>query len=67
LISENEGLEKSRSASNLQNFSSCTPEFFFSLSPEFFSDLYHIFERFEADLDFSRPSFSEIKVQIKWL
>ena len=26
-----------------------------------------IFLRFEADLDFSRPSFSEIKVQIKWL
>jgi hypothetical protein len=26
-----------------------------------------IFLRFEADLNFSRPSFSEIKVQIKWL
>ena len=26
-----------------------------------------IFLSFEADLDFSRPSFSEIKVQIKWL
>ena len=26
-----------------------------------------IFLRFEADLKFSRPSFSEIKVQIKWL
>ena len=24
-------------------------------------------KRFEADLNFSRPSFSEIKVQIKWL
>ena len=29
-ISENQGLEKSRSVSKLQNFRSCTPEFLFS-------------------------------------
>ena len=84
-----------------KNFSSCTPElffsapdFFFSLSPEFFSGLWYkseknpvdklkknssllkkkcrcagpeIFLRFETELDFSRPWFSEMKVQIKWL
>ena len=43
LISENQGLEKLRSASNLRKIRSCTtefffstPEFFFCLSPDFF-------------------------------
>ena len=103
LISENQGLDKFRSVSNLRkisvhahlNFFLSSPEFFFSLSPEFFFwDLYHkpeknpgdklkkklrctekkfrcagpeIFLRFERDLDLSRPWFSEIKVQNKWL
>ena len=37
----------------------CTEKKFSSAGPE-------IFLRFETDLNFSRPSFSEIKVQIKW-
>ena len=93
LISENQGLEKLRSASNLRKTRSCTPGFFFCLSPDFFLCLWYksekksrwqteknsgllkkkfmcagpeIFLRFEADLNFSRPWFSEIKVQNKW-
>ena len=38
----------------------CTEKKFRSAGPE-------IFLRFETDLNFSRPWFSEIKVQIKWL
>ena len=87
LTSENQGLEKLRSVSNLRkNFRACTPGFFFfSLSPGFFQ-VYginlafflggelkkksrfagpEIFLRFDADLDISRPWFSEIKVKIK--
>ena len=42
LISENQGLEKLRSVSNLSiKFRSCTPDFFFSLSTEFFSGLWY--------------------------
>ena len=48
LISENQGLEKLRSVSNLRKISGPAQLnffqytwFFFSLSPEFFSDLYH--------------------------
>ena len=49
LISENQGLEKSRSILNLRkisspaqlNFFSVHLIFFFSLSPDFFVDLYH--------------------------
>ena len=37
----------------------CTEKKFSSAGPE-------IFLRFETDLNFSRPSFSEMKVQIKW-
>ena len=40
LISENQGLEKSRSASNLRKIlGPANLDFFFSLSPGFFSDL----------------------------
>ena len=80
LISENKGLEKLRSASNLRKISAPAHLIFFSVCHlSFFLNLYHrsekkircagteIFLRFEADLDFSRPSFSEIKAQIKWL
>ena len=48
LISENQGLEKSRSVSNPSRFA----------EPE-------ICLGFEIDIDFSRPLFSEIGVQIK--
>ena len=42
LISENQGLEKSRSASNLRKFQVLQIlDFFFNLSPRFFSDLYY--------------------------
>ena len=42
LISENQGLDKLRSVSNLRNISrSYTPGFFFSLSHGFFSDLWY--------------------------
>ena len=95
LISENEGLEKLRSVSNLRKISGPAELNFFSVHLSFFSvchlnffQIYginfeknsgdklkkkfrcagtEIFLRFEADLNFSRPSFSEIKVQIKWL
>ena len=104
LISENEGLEKLRSVSNLRKISgpaelnffsvhlnfffqfvtwvffrfmlliwkktqvtnwkktqvSCTEKKFSSAGPE-------IFLRFKIDLSFSRPWFSEIKAQNKWL
>ena len=101
-ISENQGLEKLRSVSNLRkisgpaklNFFSVHLRFFFSLSPGFLLDLWYksernsgdklkkklrctekkfsfsgpeIFLRFETELNLSRPWFSEIKVQIKWL
>ena len=53
LISENQGLEKLRSVSNLRKipgpahliFFFSRPEFFFSLSTGFFSDLYHKSEK----------------------
>ena len=60
-------------------FYSLSPEFFSDLWYKFWKKLRwqtekkfrcagtEIFLRFEADLNFSRPSFSEIKVQIKWL
>ena len=42
LISENQGLEKSRSASNIRkNSGPAYLNFFFSLSPGFFSGLQH--------------------------
>ena len=100
LISENEGLEKLRSASNLRKISGPAQLSFFSVHLNFFSvchliffQIYtinlkksrwqtekklrctekkfrcagpEIFLRFETDLNFSRPWFSEIKVQIKW-
>ena len=85
LISKNQGLEKSRSASNLRKISGPTNlDFFLGLHLEKKLDLYHkpekiqvtnwkksrcagpeIFLRCEADLNFSRPWFYEIKVQIK--
>ena len=57
LISENQGLDKSRSVSNLikisvpvhLNFFFSALDFFFSLSPEFFSDLYHKSEKNPGD------------------
>ena len=88
LISENEGLEKSRSASNLRKISVPAHLNFFSVCHLNFFQIYginfeknsgdklkkkircegtEIFLRFETDLNFSRPSLSEIKVQIKWL
>ena len=100
-ISENQGLEKLRSVSNLKKipgpahliFFSVDLIFFFFLSTVFYLDLYYlkknsgdklkknfrctekkficagleIFLRFKIDLDFSRPWFSEIKMQNKWL
>ena len=81
MIFENQGLEKSRSASNLRKISGPANLDFFSRSPPRKKlDLYHkpaknpgdkmkkknrcagpeIFLRFEADLDFSRPLFSEM-------
>ena len=93
LISENEGLEKLRSASNLRKFSVPARLNFFSFCHLNFFQIYtinlkksrwqtekklrctekkfrcagpEIFLRFETDLNFSRPWFSEIKVQIKW-
>ena len=87
LISENQGLEKLRSVSNLRKISGPAHLDFFSvchrvdfiqvygINLAFFSRWRprkksrfagpEIFLRFEADLDFSRPWFSEIKVQIK--
>ena len=83
LISENQGLEKSRSVSNLRKkIWSCKPGFFLVCHLDFFqvySSFFfryrprkksrfagpEIFLRFESDLDFSRPCFSEIRVQIK--
>ena len=86
LISENQGLEKLRSVSNLRKisgpahldfFSVCHLDFFqvYGINLAFFSRWRprkksrfagpEIFLRFEADLDFSRPWFSEIKVQMK--
>ena len=93
LISENEGLEKSRSASNLRKISVPAHLNFFSVCHLNFFQVYgtnlkkiqltnwkkfrstekkfrcagpEIFLRFETDLNFSRPWFSEMKVQIKW-
>ena len=100
-ISENQGLEKLRSTSNLRKISGPAHLKFFSVDLRFFSvchlNFFHvyginlkkklrwqtekklrstekkfscagpeIFLRFETDLNFSRPWFSEIKVQIKW-
>ena len=87
LISENKGLEKLRSASNLRKISAPAHLIFFSVCHlSFFLNLYHkpekiqetnlkktqvywkgpeIFLRFETDLNFWSPWFSEIKVQIK--
>ena len=56
-ISENQGLEKLRSVSNLikisvpvhLNFFFSAPEFFFSLSPEFFSGLWYKSEKNPVD------------------
>ena len=101
LISENPGLEKSRSILNLRKISGPAQLNFFSVHLNFFSvchlnffQIYtinlkksrwqtekklrctekkfrcarpEIFLRFETDLNFSRPWFSEIKVQNKWL
>ena len=88
MISDNQGLEKSRSTSNLRKISvPANLDFFLGLHLKKKLGLYHkpekksgdklkkifrcagpeIFLRFETDLDFSRPRFSEIKVQIKWL
>ena len=62
LISENQGLKKSRSVSNLRKisgpahldfFSVCHPDFFSRKKSRFAGP--EIFLRFEADLDFSRP------------
>ena len=100
LISENQGLDKSRSVSNHRKISVPVHLNFFSVHLNFFSvchlnffQIYTInlkksrwqtekklrctekkfrcagpefFLRFETDLNFSRPWFSEIKVQIKW-
>ena len=86
LISENQGLEKSRSVSDLRKISGPAHLIFFSVCHLIFFQVYGInlafflglhlekksrfagtenFLRSEADLDFSRPWFSEIKVQIK--
>ena len=93
LISENQDLEKSRSASNLRKISGpANLDFFLGLHLKKKLSLYYkseknlvdklkkkfrsaekkfrcagpeIFLRFETDLNFSRPLFSEIKVQIK--
>ena len=84
MISENQGLEKLRSALNLRKISGPTHlQFFFQFvtwiffrfKSSFFSRRSpwkksrfagpENFLRFETDLDFSRPWFSEIKVQIK--
>ena len=86
LISENQGLEKLRSDSNLRKisgpahldfFSVCHLDFFqvYGINLAFFlsRDLEkksrfagpEIFLRFETDLNFTRPWFLEIKVQIK--
>ena len=85
MISENQGLEKSRSTSNLRKISGPALLDFFSVCHLDFFQVYGInhtfilggdlkkspgpgfFLRFEADFDFSRPWFSEIKVQIKKL
>ena len=88
LISENQGLDKSRSVSNLikssVSFSFCHMNFFQvygtnlkkiqltnwkkfrSTEKKFRCAGPEIFLRFETDLNFSRPWFSEMKVQIKW-
>ena len=86
LISENQGLEKLRSVSNLRKISGPAHLDFISVCHLDFFQVYGInlaffrwgprkksrfagpgiiFLRFEADLDFSTPWFSEIKVQIK--
>ena len=84
LISENQGLEKSRSVSNLRKISSPgNLDFFLGLHLEqktrFKSEKNpgdkmkkksrfagpEIFLTFEADLDFSRTGYLEIKVQIE--
>ena len=57
LISENQGLDKLRSVSNLRKISGpahlifffSTPEFFFSLSPGFFSGLWYKSEKNSVD------------------
>ena len=97
LVSENQGLDKSRSVSNLSGHAHLI---FFSVHLSFFSVCHldflqvygtnlkkilltnwkkfrttekkfrcarpEIFLPFESDLNFSRPWFSEISVQIKW-
>ena len=99
LISENQGLDKSSSVSNLRKISVPVHLNFFSVHLNFFSVCHlnffqvygtnlkkiqltnwkkfrstekkircagpEIFLRFETDLNFSKPWFSEIKVQIK--
>ena len=77
LISENQGLEKSRSISNPRKVSGFANLIFFQVRHlDFFQcrDLekkfvnrHEHFGGFEKDLDFSRPCFSEIKVLIKSL
>ena len=100
LISENQGLDKLRSVSNLMKIPGPAHLIFFSVYLNFFSVCHlnffqvygtnlkkiqltnwkkfrstekkfrcagpEIFLRFETDLNFSRPWFSEMKVQIKW-
>ena len=93
LISENQGLEKSRSASYLRKISVPAHLIFFSVCHLNFFQVYgtnlkkiqltnwkkfrstekkfrcagpEIFLRFETDLNYTRPWFSEMKVQIKW-
>ena len=62
LISENEGLEKSRAASNLKKISvPAHLNFFFSLSPEFFSDLYHRSEKNSGDKLKKNSGVQELK------
>ena len=67
-------LENFLGPANLDFFSVCSLDFFqvYGINLAFFSPWKKsrfagpkIFLRFEADLNFSRPGFSEIKVQIK--
>ena len=83
LISENQGLEKAWSVSNLRKISGPVHLYLFLVYHLDFFQVYginlasflekskfaghEIFLRFETDFNYSRPWFSEIKVQIKWL
>ena len=73
LISKNQSLEKSRYISNPRKIlGSANLDIFSSFAPGFFSSLWYkpsFFQDgdlgFEIDFDFSKPWFSEIRMQIK--